>query len=218
MRLLAVLAIVGFVAVPAMAERSDLPIYTATTDAGAGLRTTTNYSNMDFTVAWAASSGTLGGVVAVDDYDGVETLGTNWLTEFKFAGGATGAGGNGVVFFTFFDTTGAYVGGFGSQLPDPGNWIWTVTINTPFLVPADGYCQMWANNGVVGGGAYPITEGRWFGSIDAPTIGTTGSAVPNLNSPTTGYHLDMKCEITFVPEPTTLALLGMGALALIRRR
>lgn len=198
MRLLAVLAIIGFVAAPALADR-PVPLTTVTGEAmgtpDSGLRTATDYSNMNLAgvINWS-TTGT--GHFSIDDYDGVET--DNLLETFRFTGGVTAAGG--VLFFEFYDTGGAYVDSFGVQLPYVGGYNWTITITTPFLVPADGFCQIWADNGIV----VQPTTGIWYANINAPTIGTTGTAYPNLVSPLTGNHLDHKFEINFVPEPTTL--------------
>ncbi len=199
---------------------ADAPIYSGAAvsyeplDTVDGLRAGVIYSNMALGTNYAVSSAATGGVVSVDDYDSISTAGPiTQIEQFKFVGGSNIVGG--VIFFTFFDAASAYVDSFGVLLPQAGNFIWTINLSTPVSVADAGYAQMWSNDGSLAG--YPVTVGTWVLNALAPTVGTTGPTVPGLTDPS-GAPLDHKFEMTEVPEPATLALLGLGALALIRRR
>jgi hypothetical protein len=199
---------------------ADAPIYSGAAvsyeplDTVDGLRAGVIYSNMTLSTNYAQSSAATGGVVSYDDYDSISTAGaTTQIEEFRFVGGSDIAGG--VVFFTFFDAASNFLDSFGILVPQAGNFIWTITMNTPVTVADAGIVQMWSNDGTLT--SYPVTVGTWFLTPDAPTVGTT-TAFPGYTGGDPPVQLDHKFEMTEVPEPATLALLGLGALALIRRR
>lgn len=214
MRLLAVLAILGLVAAPALAERDMSKVYPMTV-ADPGMRTLPDYSNMYMAgSAWTTTA--TGVIVAEDDFDGVapdgpgDQAGRHWVESIKFVGGVSGP--LQVIWFTFYDAAHGYVDYVGGQFPFGGNYIWTLNISDPHGAEAeeDGYFQMWAAAGYG-------TTATWFMDTNGPTLGTTAANPPNLGFP--GHPpLNYKFEINFIPEPSTLVLLGMGALALIRRR
>jgi len=152
--------------------------------------------------------------LGMDDYNGVLTPDGDvmLLTQFKFIGGVNVAGG--VVFFDFFDAPGTtYLDGFGVQLPQAGNFLWTITITYTPLDPLFIY-----NNGqvgmAVGGAPYPLATAKWYLNSALPTIGTTAAIPPGLNDPITLLPMNFKFEIT--PEPASLLLVLAGLL--IRRR
>lgn len=158
------------------------------------------------------------GSLGWDDYDTIS--GVN-LTAAKFVGGGTAAGA--VFWFDFFTYTGftpgsnptgmSYASGFGVVLPQAGNWIWTITFSAPpFVIPHTGLMQITANSTYT---PYPTTiAGQWFlTSPDAVIVGT------NLISHGGDPGQLVKCFAFHIPEPTTLALLGLGlGVVLIRRR
>lgn len=163
-------------------------------------------------VAFAAAAGNLG----FDDYQGItppgDVSGFSFLDEFGFVGGVSAAGMT--LQFQFFDSAQMLVDSFDITFANPGNFIYTLTngpdthppFSPPFFqIPNSGYVQVvTADDG---------STGQWFLSDTAPTIGTE-SRLPGEGSLETHSHrfrLD-------VPEPTTLALLGIGGLFLARRR
>lgn len=215
------LAVVGLIAPAAMADRSTYSIYTANTavamdEVDNGLRAVTTYSNMvlvnNANFAHVGPGG--GGFVAFDDYDTTDAPGTYNLESFRFVGGVANAGE--VLFFTFFNSAGtAVVDGFGVQFPLNGNYTWTITINDPpnAFFPDAGIIAMWADDGSV---LVPST-GTWFRNTAAPTVGSSNPAFPGYTDGG-GNFTDMKFEINRVPEPAALAMMGLGALTLLKRR
>lgn len=155
---------------------------------------------------------TLGGAIGNDDYDSTGTADYE-LYKFKFVGGY--AAGAGIIYFDFFNAAGTqYVDGFGLDLSaqGTGGYIWTITINNPFLINNDGLVQM------SGGTDVNATQALWYATNAQPTIGT---AVPG-NAGTYDYGLgevdiDWRFEM-ITPAPGALALLGLAGLAGTRRR
>jgi hypothetical protein len=153
-----------------------------------------------------------GGVVACDDYDSSSAAGiVTQIEQFRFVGGV--ANPLEVLFFTFFDTASNFVDSFGVQFGQGGDIIYTIDLGTPVSVADNGFVQMWADDGSV----VTTSTGTWFLNTAAPTIGTTDATPPGLTDGS-GNYLDDKFEMTEVSEPASLALLGMGVLAFLRRR
>lgn len=149
-------------------------------------------------------------VIAIDDYDSTANDDIN-LGIFTFIGGVGQA--NGVVFFDFFDSTGALVDGFGIRLSQAGDFIWTLTLGTEIVVPDAGFVQMSVDDDGLFGVA---TTGRWFLSATAPTVGTTASNPPNLTIG--GQPANYRFQLEAVPTPAAAALAGLGGLVAMRRR
>lgn len=164
-----------------------------------------------------AAFATAGGVIGLDDYVSVLPPGDGdgWspLEAFGFVGGVTTAGMSLQV--QFYDTTQTFISSFNITLPTGGsNSIWTITPTLPatdfFDVPNNGFVQIVAAAG---------STGRFWLSTTAPSVGTEsnligGTAGPGGVPPATHSHrfrLD-------VPEPSTLSLLAIGGVALLRRR
>jgi len=158
--------------------------------------------------AFAAASG----VAAFDDYTSVPDAGVNYpLGAFKFVGGVTSGPINAVnCEFDFFDSSTNFVTAVTITIPQLGDFIWTITVNDPSLViiPGTGFMQ---------DTIAPANTGRWFFTTTPPTIGANSVLVgtgSNLTPPRNNAF-----ELTSAPEPTALALLGIGgALSVARRR
>ena len=171
----------------------------------------TAYSNMNGNAAtggfsaFAAATGPIG----FDDYNSIGTANTTIdVSTFRFVGGVQQAGG--IMFFDFFDTNSAFVDSFGVALTNPGNFIYTITINSypgGVVVPEAGILQV-----TVGAGF----TGQWFLSDAQPTVGTQSNTFGGAS----GGALSHKFEINgdYVPAPASAALLGLGGLAAARRR
>lgn len=166
------------------------------------------YSNLDpgpnGYVAAPAASGTGG----FDDYVSTLAPGNVTLAEFSFVGGTSVVGG--AVFFDFFDANQNFVDGFGVQLSQAGNFIWTITINVPFDIPGAGLVQVFFDDGSVISNA----PGQWFLGDAGPTIGTEDSFLGGAGNGTFSHNF----ELVHIPAPGAIALMGLAGLAATRRR
>lgn len=120
------------------------------------------FANMGAGAGYAAY-GAATGVIGWDDYVSV-AAGPLDLTTVKFIGGVTVAGG--IVWFDFFDYAGAnWINGFGVQLPQAGNYIWTITLGSVYTVDPTGILQITADTA-------SGTLGQWYLSDALPNVGT----------------------------------------------
>ncbi len=223
MRILALLAIVGLIAAPAMAgfsnaahgDYANYTIISGKAVQGVSLGTSCSgekvagavYENLGAGTGYGAF-GAASGALGYDDYDSINDADIT-LTEFEFVGGVQEAGG--ILFVDFYDASQNYVDGFGMQLANAGNYIYTITLSTPIVIPDAGIAQMTANDDALVG---TVTTGQWFLSDAAPTIGTED---PTFGSGATN-SVSHKFGLINVPEPATLALLALGGLTILRRR
>ncbi|MFK7884304.1 MAG: hypothetical protein AB8F26_09020 [Phycisphaerales bacterium] len=144
-----------------------------------------------------------------DDYTST-AAGSTTLTEFRFVGGVQQEGG--VMFIDFFDAAGSAVDGFGIQLTQVGNFTYTITVNTAVDITNVGFVQITVDDdGLFGSGVQ--TTGQWFLSDAAATIGSNGPA-----GGASSGALNHNFELTTVPAPGAMALLGLGGLVAGRRR
>lgn len=156
-----------------------------------------------------------GGSLGFDDYR--TTLAgsheTMRLTSMQFVGGVTVAGG--VLAFEFFDSNANPFSVLTGQLPQAGNFIWTLTIGDAFefLVPTNGILQIRALGNA---------QGRFWLTPTPPSVGFNDPAFGG-GVTTNGTPLYHAFSLTgAVPEPGAVALLvgaGVaGAGVLVRRR
>ncbi|MEM9373044.1 MAG: hypothetical protein AAGA55_05315 [Planctomycetota bacterium] len=176
---------------------------------------TTIFSNMEAGAGFQAfpeSTVNLDGAtesIGFDDYTSIAS-GTTQITEFRFVGGVAQAGG--VMFVDFFDSSGAALDGFGIQLADAGNFIYTITVSTAVDVADVGFVQISLDDdGLFADGVQ--TTGQWFLSAEAATIGANGP-----DGGASAGALNHNFELTTVPAPSAAALLGLGGLIAGRRR
>jgi len=163
-------------------------------------------------------------VLNFDDYSSIATNNIS-LEEFSFVGGVNSPGNpltglnQGVVFFDFFDTSGNLVDGFGVILAEGGNFIWTITINNPFEIAANGFVQMSYDDENLAGTGFTATTARWFATADDAVVGDNGVNA-GFTSPDTGADLNQAFAIvgTEIPTPGAMAAFGLAGLAAARRR
>ena len=162
------------------------------------------YSNMDPGPNGYQAFAPGGGIVADDDY--VSELADPFpLTAFRFIGGVDTVGG--VAFFDFTD--GSLTDGFGVAFPGAGDFIWTITIGSPFLVPGAGDMIMTVDDAGMFG---PATGGRMFLGDAGATIGSTVLG--------TALAMDFDNNFEMIPEPGSLVLLlsALFGFGVIRRK
>lgn len=145
-------------------------------------------------------------LVAFDDYDSTLASGHIELSQFIFVGGVDVA--NKPVSFGFYGPDLSLANSFSITLPSAGIFVWTITLGAGFNIPEKGFAAMFRSS------TDTSYIASWRGQSAAPTVGTNDINAGSWNA---GY---MRMEIIgeAVPEPTTMAALGAGALALIRRR
>lgn len=150
--------------------------------------------------AFTARTGSLG----FDDY--TSTWGGPFtLKAMRFVGGTTVA--NGTINVSFFDSSSTFVGGFNATLGSAGNFVYNFAALDALnlVLPDSGIVQISATNGFLG---------QFFLTSSAPTVGTNSTTFGGAN----GGALRHAFELTAVPEPTSMAALGLGAVAILRRR
>lgn len=155
--------------------------------------------------------GAAAGPVGFDDYDSTDPYPTMILGSIRFVGGVTAVGGT--MQFDFYDTNLQLANTFTVNLPQAGNFIWTITLganggkDSVFTIPSDGVLEISAINGATG---------AWFMTTTAPTVGSNNIAFG------TGSTLNPQrynaFELNAVPAPGALALVGLGGLVAGRRR
>ena len=216
MKTISILTVAGLAAVATAnpIDRSNFTIYTGAALEAAPMDTSklvtagVQYSNLGLGNNFASTE--TGLTVGVADYDSVADDDIN-MGIFTFVGGVSAVGG--VLFFDFFDAGGNFYDGFGVQLPQAGNFIWTITLNTPQVTLDAGSVAMFADDGFFTG--LPASTGTWFLNAVPATIGSAG--LPD-GTDATGAALDFKFAIEAVPAPASVALLGLGGLVATRRR
>jgi len=185
---------------PVLADFRGASAIFSNMDAGAGFQ---SFAPNDITVDGEVAA------IGFDDYTSI-ALGTTQLSAFRFVGGVQEAGG--VMFVDFFDASGTALGGFGIQLDDAGTFIYNITVNSVVDVADAGFVQISVDDdGQFADGVQ--TTGQWFLSDAGATIGANGP-----DGGASAGALNHNFELTTVPAPGAMALLGLGGLVAGRRR
>ncbi len=143
------------------------------------------------------------GIIGIEDYT-LSNPAVNLMTSFVFTGGVANAGE--VLDFNFFDSAMNPTQGFAVLLPSGGNFIWTITLGTPFVVPSVGFVEMefdttrTQNMGVGAGGT-------WFIASNDVSIGSSP-----LDPSALGVGNNYAFAINAIPEPASAGLIGMVLL------
>jgi MYXO-CTERM domain-containing protein len=199
MKLLYTLALAGVSVVPAFSNMLNL-------DPGTGLTLYTNNSNdgyADGRGIWfqATSSFTTDGAGFYDDFSAGNTY-----TETLWSSDSTGTALHGTVLGSFTDTVGAMVGYDDGSFSAPisivaGDYYYLEVTSTSAF--NNNYFYNWNGIPTVDLGPLTILDG-----------GQGGDPGALANSVAPGLQLDVEAT----PEPCSMAILGLGALGLLRRR
>jgi len=196
-------------------DRGSYEVYTAHSETLRGVGPFSMYSDLEagpdgyvsFPDTAIDANGALE-VAGTADYTSV-SAGDIALDQFVFVGGVDQAGG--VMFIDFFTSGGDYIDGFGVQLAEEGNFIWTIDLSETLMVASSGFVQMSIDDEDLAG-AGSTAAGRWFLGNNGATIGDAGMAE---GDPDFNYAFALNSN---VPAPGALALLGLGGLGAARRR
>ncbi len=133
-----------------------------------------------------------------EDYVSIQSD-ADYLNILRFVGGVSTVGDT--LVFGFFNAGGNLVDAFSVSFGSAGlTFVWTITINSDIFVPKEGFL-------VIQSAATNTGPANWRSREAAPAIGTT-----------TGAAFRWNMEVSDVPTPASLALLGLGGLAAGRRR
>ena len=200
MRKLLVVALVGALAAPALADITATAMPLGSSSFSREWTCEPVYSNMDY------AGGYSGIDAAYDDYDSILEDGDIELCKLRFVGGIAAVGDT--LYFDFFYPDTTWANGFYVDLPSAGASIWTIGLGdcpTGFFVPEAGLMQIStdAPAGFI-----------WYYENTSAELGTEDIALYGPDAETSWTFELQNC----VPEPATLSLLVLGGLALIRRR
>jgi hypothetical protein len=166
---------------------------------------TSIYSNMGMQNLSYIEGSDFTEILSSDDYDSILPPGFSDLTGLRFVGGVQNA--NEVLMFEFYDTNEELVNNFSVTFPQGGDFVWNISLSPAVSIPNDGILAIRPGDG---------STGRWYLGPEAPTVGSTGDALPGLTD-AGGHYLNHKFELIAVPEPASLLMLS-GLLALLIRR
>ena len=174
----------------------------------AGERDASNfYSSLGTDNTFGFSSQATGPNALIDDYSGDNSVGGAGLvelTEVSFVGGVGTVGHT--IYFDFFSTGGALIGGFGVILGSDLNQVWTFDVTGQGIFSSrDGFMQIAGDDGSVNAGGV-ATSLRWFETNEAVDIGDN-------DAPTIFAY-----SLSGIPTPGAAALFGLAGLAATRRR
>lgn len=149
--------------------------------------------------------------LAFDDY----TMGVNTpvlMSSIRWVGGATVSGAQ--FTFSFFDASQTYVGGFTYAPSTTGYTVRAVDVSIlNQIIPSSGFFQIGVSSATAGSAAI-------FAGTTANSVGSSSTSVGSFSGMTTPSNIAFEINGTpqAVPEPSAFAALGLGAVAMLRRR
>ncbi len=157
------------------------------------------------------------GVIGAEDYSmdlsafpGTSATSVD-ITSIVFVGGvSSGDVAGGTITIEFFDAMTAFVTSIDFNLPQDGNFIWTLTLNPSVTVPVDGFMQIVVDPNNVNNVGRNV-QGQWF-LADTPITGQIGTTPGDpFGNGTTDVAFAMILTVDDISLPVTFSDLSLTA-------